>query len=43
MSGILWADTDNGLFVFVLLTVLGAAAAAGRAGARSPRPGARSG
>ena len=27
MSGIFWTDTDNGLFVFVLLTVLGAAAA----------------
>ena len=30
MSGIFWADTDYGLFVFVLLTVLGAAAAASR-------------
>jgi hypothetical protein len=33
MAGILWADTDNGLFVFVLMSVLGgaAAAASGRA------------
>jgi len=27
MAGIFWTDTDNGLFVFVLLTILGAAAA----------------
>jgi hypothetical protein len=27
MYGIFWTDTDNGLFVFVLLTILGAAAA----------------
>jgi hypothetical protein len=40
MSGILWADTDNGLFVFVLLTVLGAAAAtsSGRALAKTWSP-----
>jgi hypothetical protein len=40
MSGILWADTDNGLFVFLLLTVLGAAAAAatGRALAKGWSP-----
>ena len=40
MSGILWADTDNGLFVFVLLSVLGAAAAAasGRALAKTWSP-----
>ena len=40
MSGILWADTDNGLFVFALLTILGAAAAAssGRALAKTWSP-----
>ena len=40
MSGILWADTDNGLFVFVLLTILGAAAAmaTGRALAKGWSP-----
>jgi uncharacterized membrane protein YeaQ/YmgE (transglycosylase-associated protein family) len=40
MSGIFWADTDNGLFVFVLLGVLGAAAAAsaGRALAKTWSP-----
>src|SRR5476651_2531896 len=40
MSGIIWANTDNGLFVFVLLTVLGAAAAAasGRALAKTWSP-----
>jgi hypothetical protein len=40
MSGIIWTDTDNGLFVFVLLTVLGAAAAmaSGRALAKTWSP-----
>jgi hypothetical protein len=40
MSGIFWADTDNGLFVFLLLTVLGgaAAAASGRALAKTWSP-----
>jgi hypothetical protein len=40
MSGILWTDTDNGLFVFVLLTVLGSAAAmaTGRALAKGWSP-----
>ena len=40
MSGILWADTDNGWFVFVLLTVLGGAAAmsSGRALAKTWSP-----
>jgi hypothetical protein len=40
MSGILWADTDNGLFVFILLTILGAAAATatGRALAKGWSP-----
>ncbi len=33
MAGLFWTDTDNGLFVFVLMTVLGGAAgwASGRA------------
>ncbi len=33
MAGIIWTNTDNGLFVFVLMTVLGGAAgwASGRA------------
>jgi hypothetical protein len=40
MGGLLWADTDNGLFVFVLMTVLGgaAAAASGRALAKTWSP-----
>jgi hypothetical protein len=40
MSGILWTDTDNGLFVFLLLTILGAAAATatGRALAKTWSP-----
>jgi hypothetical protein len=40
MSGIFWAPTDNGLFVLVLLTVLGAAAASatGRALAKTWGP-----
>jgi hypothetical protein len=40
MSGIFWTDTDNGLFVFVLLTILGAAAAmaTGRALAKGWSP-----
>ena len=40
MGGVLWADTDNGLFVFVLMTVLGgaAAAASGRALAKTWSP-----
>jgi hypothetical protein len=40
MSGILWADTDNGLFVFLLLTILGGAAAmaTGRALAKGWSP-----
>jgi hypothetical protein len=40
MSGIFWTDTDNGLFVFVLLTVLGglAAMASGRALAKTWSP-----
>lgn len=40
MSGIFWTDTSNGLFVFVLLTVLGAAAAmaSGRALAKTWSP-----
>jgi len=40
MSGILWTSADNGLFVFVLLTVLGAAAASatGRALAKTWSP-----
>jgi hypothetical protein len=40
MAGIFWTNTDNGLFVFVLLTVLGAAAAAasGRALAKTWSP-----
>ena len=40
MSGILWTDTDNGWFVFVLLTVLGGAAAmsSGRALAKTWSP-----
>ena len=40
MSGIFWTDTDNGLFVFLLLTVLGAAAAmaTGRALAKGWSP-----
>ena len=41
MSGIFWTDTDNGLFVFLLLTVLGGAAAmaTGRALAKGWSPG----
>ena len=40
MAGVLWADTDSGLFVFLLLTVLGgaAAAASGRALAKTWSP-----
>jgi hypothetical protein len=40
MAGIFWTNTDNGLFVFVLLTVPGAAAAAasGRALAKTWSP-----
>jgi hypothetical protein len=40
MSGIFWTDTDNGLFVFLLLTVLGGAAAmaTGRALAKGWSP-----
>jgi hypothetical protein len=40
MGGVLWADTDNGLFVFVLMTVLGGAAAtaSGRALAKTWSP-----
>jgi hypothetical protein len=40
MSGIFWTDADNGLFVFVLLTVLGGAAAvaSGRALAKTWSP-----
>ena len=40
MSGIIWTGADNGLFVFVLLTVLGGAAAmaTGRALAKGWSP-----
>jgi heme/copper-type cytochrome/quinol oxidase subunit 4 len=40
MAGLIWADTDNGLFVFVLLTILGGAAAmaSGRALAKTWSP-----
>jgi hypothetical protein len=40
MGGVIWTDTDNGLFVFVLLTVLGGAAAmaSGRALAKTWSP-----
>ena len=40
MAGLIWTDTDNGLFVFVLLTILGAAAAwaTGRALAKGWSP-----
>jgi uncharacterized membrane protein YeaQ/YmgE (transglycosylase-associated protein family) len=40
MAGILWTDADNGWFVFVLLTILGgaAAAASGRALAKTWSP-----
>jgi hypothetical protein len=40
MGGIIWADTGDGVFVFLLLTVLGSAAAAasGRALAKTWSP-----
>jgi hypothetical protein len=40
MGGLIWTDADNGLFVFILLTVLGAAAAmaSGRALAKTWSP-----
>ena len=40
MGGLIWTDTDNGLFVFILLTVLGGAAAmaSGRALAKTWSP-----
>jgi len=40
MGGIIWAGADNGVFVFLLLTVLGSAAAAasGRALAKTWSP-----
>jgi hypothetical protein len=40
MAGLIWTDADNGLFVFILLTALGcaAAAASGRALAKTWSP-----